>query len=121
MEETIAKYSIFVILLFLFVYFLPSFVAQGKRQGTSVFVLNLFLGWTFLGWLIALIWACNNDVQQTKEIKQEVNIGQLGVSRQRRKAPNVCDALERLATLKDKGVITEEEFEKQKKKILKRQ
>jgi hypothetical protein len=28
-----------------------------KSRGN--FVLNLFLGWTFLGWVVALIWACS--------------------------------------------------------------
>jgi len=40
----------------LFVYFLPSLIA-GRRKvpnAGSVFVLNLFLGWTLIGWVIAL-------------------------------------------------------------------
>lgn len=38
------------------VYFLPSLVAWRRRhhQAMVVFVLNLFLGWTLLGWVIAL-------------------------------------------------------------------
>ena len=42
------------------VYFLPVIVAlmNGHRNATSVGVLNLFLGWTFLGWVLALVWAC---------------------------------------------------------------
>ena len=41
-------------------YFLPTFVAFGRRHpGTlMVFVLNLFLGWTFIGWVSALVQAC---------------------------------------------------------------
>lgn len=50
------------ILLFLFgIYFLPTFVGWGKRNGTAIFMLNLFLGWTALGWVGALIWACIPD------------------------------------------------------------
>lgn len=42
------------------IYFLPTFVAWGRRHpGTlMVFVINLFLGWTFLGWVSAIIQAC---------------------------------------------------------------
>lgn len=42
------------------VYFLPAIVAAagGHRQQTAITVLNLFLGWTLLGWVIALVWAC---------------------------------------------------------------
>ncbi|MCX5101012.1 MULTISPECIES: superinfection immunity protein [unclassified Streptomyces] len=36
-------------------YFLPFFIAAGRGVNTgSVFVINLFLGWTFIGWVVAL-------------------------------------------------------------------
>ncbi len=38
-------------------YFIPSFIAFNKSHGAGVFVLNLFLGWTFIGWVVALAWA----------------------------------------------------------------
>lgn len=40
-------------------YFLPSIVADHRkhRNATAIAVLNLFLGWTFAGWVIALVWA----------------------------------------------------------------
>jgi len=41
----------FIILLFL--YFLPTGIAK-RRDRAMVFVINLFLGWTVLGWVIAL-------------------------------------------------------------------
>lgn len=44
-------------------YFLPTIIAV-KRMSVrlgGVFVLNLFLGWTFLGWVIALAWAAGGD------------------------------------------------------------
>jgi len=45
-------------------YFLPSIIAfaRSKRDATSIFVLNLFLGWTLIGWVIALVWALKHDV-----------------------------------------------------------
>lgn len=41
-------------------YFLPSVVAaeRGVPHLGSVVVVNLFLGWTFLGWVVALAMAC---------------------------------------------------------------
>jgi len=47
----------------IFVYFLPTMIARTrkKRNKTPIFVLNLFLGWTVLGWIIALIWAFTVD------------------------------------------------------------
>jgi hypothetical protein len=41
------------------VYFVPTIVATARKIPTVglVFVINLFLGWTFLGWVIALAMA----------------------------------------------------------------
>jgi hypothetical protein len=41
-------------------YFLPAFIARDKPNATSVFVINLFFGWTFIGWVIALAMAVSN-------------------------------------------------------------
>ena len=45
-------------------YFLPSIIAlaRGKRDLLAIFLLNFFLGWTVIGWLVALIWAAKHDV-----------------------------------------------------------
>jgi hypothetical protein len=41
-------------------YFLPFIIAliRGHHQRLAIFILNLFLGWTFIGWVASLIWAC---------------------------------------------------------------
>ena len=56
---------LFVLLLLPFgaIHFLPTIIAS-LRHGRSVipiFLLNLFLGWTVIGWIIALIWALRNE------------------------------------------------------------
>ena len=40
-------------------YFLPSVIAARRRHHNAgaIVVLNLFLGWTFLGWVLALVWS----------------------------------------------------------------
>lgn len=43
------------------VYFLPSFLGWNKRNSGAIIALNLLLGWTAIGWIIALIWALTND------------------------------------------------------------
>lgn len=47
-------------------YLLPTIVANVRkhRNTGAIFVLNLFLGWTFLGWLIALIWSNTDNVER---------------------------------------------------------
>ena len=47
--------------LLLLAYFLPTFNALHHRQRTAIIVLNVLAGWTVVGWLVALIWALNND------------------------------------------------------------
>ena len=47
--------------VFLLVYFLPSFLGRKKRNRAVIFVLNLLLGWTFAGWVVLLIWAMKDD------------------------------------------------------------
>ncbi len=41
------------------IYFLPSIVAYRRQHHNTmaIFILDLFLGWTFLGWVIALVWS----------------------------------------------------------------
>jgi len=47
-----------VLLLFvLALYFIPSFIASGKKGAAGIVALNIFLGWTFLGWIAAFVWA----------------------------------------------------------------
>ncbi|HKT46640.1 MAG TPA: superinfection immunity protein [Candidatus Acidoferrales bacterium] len=49
-------------LLFLFLlYFLPTILARHKADAFGIFLVNLFLGWTVIGWVVALIWACASD------------------------------------------------------------
>lgn len=38
-------------------YFIPTMVAVNHKQFAAIFMLNLLLGWTFIGWVGALIWA----------------------------------------------------------------
>jgi hypothetical protein len=47
----------------LVMYFLPTIVAIGrsKRDTLAIFLLNLFLGITVIGWIVALVWAAKHD------------------------------------------------------------
>jgi hypothetical protein len=56
-------------------YFLPSIIAHNKTNFGGVFVLNLLLGWTFVGWIIALIWALGGDSQRVVVMHQAVGFG----------------------------------------------
>jgi hypothetical protein len=45
-------------------YFLPTILAfaRNKRDTAAILLLNLFLGWTMIGWVVALVWAVKADV-----------------------------------------------------------
>nr|MBQ0091607.1 superinfection immunity protein [Candidatus Enterousia merdequi] len=51
--------DLIVILFLTFIYFIPTFVACSRHHinALAIFILNLFLGCTIVGWVIALIWA----------------------------------------------------------------
>lgn len=44
-------------------YLLPTIVALGGKKGNTlaIFILNFFLGWSLIGWVIALVWACTKE------------------------------------------------------------
>jgi hypothetical protein len=45
-------------------YFLPTILAfaRNKRDTMGILLLNFFLGWTMIGWVVALVWAVKTDV-----------------------------------------------------------
>ena len=57
--------NLLVIAFVLFFYFIPTIAAHVRdhRSSAAIALLNLFLGWTILGWLAALIWANTGNVK----------------------------------------------------------
>ncbi|MBW4055914.1 MAG: superinfection immunity protein [Proteobacteria bacterium] len=51
------------LLPFLFIYFIPAIIGYSRKKDnkTSILLLNLFLGWSLIGWVVALIWATSKD------------------------------------------------------------
>ena len=43
-------------------YFLPLAIAfsRGHKDTGAILVVDLFLGWTLVGWVVALVWACKS-------------------------------------------------------------
>ncbi|MGN0538395.1 MAG: superinfection immunity protein [Candidatus Fimenecus sp.] len=65
------------ILLFLFIgiigflfYFLPSILGFVRHQPnkTAILILNIFLGWSFIGWIVALVWAFKKEAQPVQVV-----------------------------------------------------
>lgn len=60
--------ALFVIGCLISLYFLPTILANAnkKRNADAIFVLNLLLGWTFIGWVVALVWAVSTETPAPK-------------------------------------------------------
>lgn len=57
-------------------YFLPSIVANLRKHANhnSITLLNLFLGWTIIGWVVALVWAASNSAKPQPVIGPPENV-----------------------------------------------
>jgi hypothetical protein len=52
---------VLTLLSLILLYFLPTIIGRDKRDAAGIILLNLFLGWTVIGWVIALVWACSSE------------------------------------------------------------
>ena len=61
-----------MVLAVLFIlYMLPWLIALERKHPNSapIFVVNLFLGWTLIGFVVCLAWAVGNKVPQSDYMK----------------------------------------------------
>ena len=51
--------GIIITMLIGIIYFFPSILASSRNHHNTeaIFILNLFVGWTLLGWVLSLVWA----------------------------------------------------------------
>jgi len=42
-------------------YFVPTIIGRNKADVMGIFLVNLLLGWTVIGWIVALVWALSPD------------------------------------------------------------
>jgi purine-cytosine permease-like protein len=55
--------AIAYLIVFLAAYFAPTITAhvRDKKNFVSIFIVNLLLGWSIVGWVVALAWAFAKD------------------------------------------------------------
>ena len=62
---------IFLILmaLLIYIYFVPSIIAvkRNHKNHMPIILLNIFLGWSLLGWVAALVWSTTAQDNQGKK------------------------------------------------------
>jgi hypothetical protein len=63
--EVFVMHLLFALFLLPFgaIHFLPTIIAalRHSRHTVAIFLLNLFLSWTVIGWIVALIWAATSQ------------------------------------------------------------
>lgn len=109
-------------LFFLFMpalYFLPTFEAWKREQPnlTTIALVNIFLGWTLIGWVVSIAMACSSKKPAQVEIVQ-AQYSSPTTTAQPIQSNSTADELLKLASLKEKGLLTDEEFAAQKAKVL---
>lgn len=77
MSENILSEHLIALLVILLAYFLPLFVAALRKAKArdGIAVVNLFLGWTFVGWVVALAWAVSGEVEQPSRAPAVIETG----------------------------------------------
>ena len=57
--QNLSSFELMLIILIFVLYFLPFLIAALRQHKNilAIFLLNFTLGWTFLGWVLALIWS----------------------------------------------------------------
>lgn len=58
-----------ILALLVLFHFLPTLIAllRGHHNGFAIFLTNLLLGWTVIGWIIAFIWSCTASERRWRE------------------------------------------------------
>jgi hypothetical protein len=94
-----------IVAISLVIYSLPAIVAsnRGHKSAGAIIFLNMLLGWTLIGWVVAFVWSFTDSTQVI-------------VNNQTTKSAS--DEIQKLAALKEQGLLTEDEFNKRKQQIL---
>jgi len=129
--------TVLVVVIFLaLLYGLPTFIAFRRQHEYRwiIFAINMVVGATGLGWLIAFVWAiypANKSLadpvlgnptglagRNVGHTLREVSTSAGQSCDQPLQTASALDALDKLALLAEKGIITPDEFEKKKASLL---
>lgn len=95
------------LLILLAIYLIPLIIAHKRDHEHAAWIalINIFFGWTAIGWIGALIWAI---VGTTEGEITETSVPPM----------NVADEIKKLNDLKNDGALTPEEFNMKKQQLL---
>jgi len=62
--DAVGSGLLFILLIGL--YFVPWLISLSRKHNNSgaIAILNIFLGWTVIGWIVALIWSMTDNVRK---------------------------------------------------------
>jgi len=57
--QSLTILELLLVVLIFAIYFLPTLIAflRQHKNSLAIFLLNLLLGWTVLGWVVSLVWS----------------------------------------------------------------
>ncbi|TYZ10101.1 superinfection immunity protein [Hymenobacter lutimineralis] len=93
-------------------HFLPSILGRKRPDALMIFLINLLAGWSIIGWFVALYLALRN-APVSNPFSSSPAFASVAAP-----AVSVADELAKLRDLRDQGVLTPEEFERQKNNLI---
>lgn len=101
-------------------YLLPTYEAWKREQPnmTPIVLVNICFGWTLIGWVVAMVMAHKSTEPQKVEVVYTTPAPSPASPPPPPAKPSIADELKKLADLKQQGLLTEEEFNQQKTKLL---
>lgn len=98
--------------LFGYIYGLPGFIAFLRKHPSRwlILIVNWFLGTTVFAWILCLIWSLGKIYDPIALPGDKAGPA--------RPPDSSIERLERLGALLEKGLVTQEEYETEKRKIL---
>jgi hypothetical protein len=79
-----------LVVLLVSLYFLPAIISAGRGKHPNrdaILALNLFLGWTLIGWVGALVWALAQPSAATAKVGRDASPGPAIPTEARRPCP----------------------------------
>ncbi|MCZ2495878.1 superinfection immunity protein [Xylophilus sp. Kf1] len=102
-------------------YLLPSYEANRRKHPRllPIALIDVLLGWTLVGWLVAYVWALRMPEPQVEDV-ENVDSPYTVVEEPASRYPanSTADALRELARLHEEGAINDEEFAAAKARVV---
>ncbi|TCT87612.1 superinfection immunity protein [Pseudomonas sp. LP_4_YM] len=113
MSEGSGTLAIVLFFIAVIIYFLPSFNASSRKHPntSSIVLLNLFLGWTLIGWVASLVWSASSIAKPSPIVTPVSHAAPAD-------SGDKYQQIEKLGSLKERGLISEDEYQNEKIKLL---